>query len=199
MPIICRIKTPFPQGVPATTEIFELLLLRHLATNFCIFAISTYNYMDYIIQLLGAFASIIALIIAIVKKDKTRNTLLYLIILVLCLISAWAFYKYKQETAEKQKINNRKQEACEKAQKLLETFPVYIDHWNPGQNEGLIYAVFSFLENYDDIYPKTFEFYQKDVYQLQDKWNNEADLSLLNEQMEIAGEKAKQTLKGLAQ
>ena len=141
--------------------------------------------MDYIIQLLGAFASIIALIIAIVKKDKTRNTLLYLIILVLCLISAWAFYKYKQETAEKQK--------------LLETFPVYIDHWNPGQNEGLIYAVFSFLENYDDIYPKTFEFYQKDVYQLQDKWNNEADLSLLNEQMEIAGEKAKQTLKGLAQ
>lgn len=155
--------------------------------------------MDYIIQLLGAFASIIALIIAIVKKDKTRNTLLYLIILVLCLISAWAFYKYKQETDEKQKINNRKQEACEKAQKLLETFPVYIDHWNPGQNEGLIYAVFSFLENYNDIYPKTFEFYQKDVYQLQDKWNNEADLSLLNEQMEIAGEKAKQTLKGLAQ
>ena len=155
--------------------------------------------MDYIIQFTGAIASIVGLVIAIVKKDKVLNAFLYLIILLLSLFSAWAFYKYKQETNEKQMIYNRKQEACEKAQKLLETFPAHIDHWNPGQNEGLVLAVFSFLENYDDIYPETFMLYKKYVYQLHDKQQNETNFSLLNEQMEIAGEKAKQTLKGLAQ
>jgi uncharacterized protein with PQ loop repeat len=155
--------------------------------------------MDYIIQIIGALASIVALIVSIVKKDKTRNAILYLIIFILFGISAWSLYSYKQATNEEQMVYKRKQEACEKAQKLLETFPAYIDHFNPGQNEGLIYAVFSFLENYDDIYPETFELYKKDVYQIQDKWNNEANSVYLNGQMEIAGEKAKQTLKGLAQ
>ena len=55
--------------------------------------------------------------------------------------------------------------------------------------------------SYNDHYLKypDGKLYKKDVYQIQDKWNNEVNSVYLNGQMEIAGEKAKQTLKGLAQ
>ncbi len=56
---------------------------------------------------LGAIASILGFILAIVKKDKLRNIILYIVIAIVSGIAVWSFHLYKQENDKKLILEKR--------------------------------------------------------------------------------------------
>ncbi len=152
-----------------------------------------------IVGFTGSIASIIGFVMSIIKKDKIRNKILYFIIFVLSAFAVYSYHLYKQETDERLKIENRKQEVRLEAQELLKSYPSYISYYNPGENEGVLYGILVLLEKNKDIFPETYESYKKDVLQKIETSNNESDMYKRREQMEIAANSAMQFLKSLAQ
>lgn len=153
-----------------------------------------------IIGFAGSFASIIGLALSLAHKDNRMwNTILYSAIVVLSLVASCSYYLYHKEIDNKVRIENRKREIKLEAQEMLDNFPTYIDYYNPGENEGLLFGILAWLETNNDILSETYELYKQDVIRKVEKSNDEPDLFKRREQMEIAGESAKQLLKSLAQ
>lgn len=152
-----------------------------------------------VIGFVGSVVSIIGWVMSLRYKDKTRNKIMYFIIFILSGLTAFTFHLYKQETDERLKLENRKQEVKLEAQNMLKNYPDYISYYEPGENEGLLYGTLVLLEKNKDIFPETYELYKKDVIQKIEKSNRETDIFRKREQMEIAGKAAMQFLKLLGQ
>lgn len=147
---------------------------------------------------LGAIASILGFILAIVKKDKLRNIILYIVIAIVSGIAVWSFHLYKQENDKKLILEKREQKARMDAKILLKSSPSYISYWNPGESMGVVSSVLLLLEQYKDIWPKNYEDYREKVTLIEKEFYNDSNLKN-SESIQYAGEEALQILKALAQ
>jgi len=156
-----------------------------------------------IICVLGSVASVAGFVFSINNnKDKDRNLInrtLYVIIFVLSIFAAVSYYKYKEETDKKLDLELKKQKAQIEAKAILNSFPSYTDHFEPGTNEGVFFSVLFFLEKNKDLWPETYETFKKNFDQVIDKYNHESDGFTKNELMESAADQAMRVLKTLAQ
>jgi flagellar motor component MotA len=145
-----------------------------------------------ILGILGSTASIIGLIITVVKRESLRNKVLFFIITLLTIFTAITSYNYAQVTNEKLKIEERIVKMKNEAKKMYNS--TYINYWSPGGSEGLAFSLLFLLEENKDIYPEMYDKYQKNVISKIEKANNENDMQKKREQMEIAGETETQKL-----
>lgn len=158
------------------------------------------DWINIILSSLGSLASIIGLVMTVKRVDekgKKRNILLFGIIFLLAISTSILSYKYSHLTNEKLNIESRKEISRNEAKKLLETAPTYISHYEPGENEGLIYGLLILLESNKDIYPETYNLYKNKVIERIEKADS-VDVYRKREIMEDCGESALQFLKSLA-
>ena len=154
-----------------------------------------------IICVLGSVASVAGFIMSInnEKKQNMINRSLYVIIFALSIFAAISYYKYKAETDKQLDFELRKQKAQIEAQAILNSFPVYISHFEPGANEGILYSALFFLEKNKTLWPDTYDSFRTNVEQTIDTYNKESDWTARNELMESAANQAVRVLKSIAQ
>ena len=152
--------------------------------------------LSVILSFLGSVASIIGLIISFIRKESTRNKVLFVTIICLTTMTALSSYQYKKVTDERLRIEERKSNMKNEAKKMYNN--AFISYWSPGKSEGLAYSLLFLLEDNKDIYPEMYDKYQKNVMSKIEKADNETDMQKKREQMEIAGESAKQILSLIA-
>jgi len=158
--------------------------------------------MDNVITIISTISSILSIagfILSIKYNDRIRNMVFYFLIIILTGATSYLYTQYKQVTDDRLNIERRKQEIKDEAKNILNSFPTYINYWDPGENEGLLYSTLGLLERNRDIYPEIYEAYKENVMRKINKANDEDDLSKKREQLEIAGASALQLLKTLAQ
>lgn len=158
--------------------------------------------MDNFITIINVSASILSIyffILSIKNKDSIISKFWYIFIIILTIFTAYSYAQYKQVTDEQLNIEKRKQEIKNEAKNILESSPIYISYWEPGENEGLLYSTLGLLERNRDIYPEMYEVYKENVIHKIKKANDEDDFSKKREQLEMAGASALQIIKTLAQ
>lgn len=159
--------------------------------------------MDTAIEIISLISSILS-IIGFILTIKCKNSIfiskvVYFLILILTVVTAYLCIQYKQLTDEKLNIERRKLEIKNEAKNILDSSPTYISYWKPGENEGLLYSTLGLLERNRDIYPEMYKVYKENVMHKINKANEEDDFSNKREQLEMAGASALQIIKTLAQ
>lgn len=146
---------------------------------------------------LASILSIIGFVISVMKQDN-RNKSLYIFILILSVTTLFFFHRYKTEMEQKLCEERIREQIRMEAQEIKSSFPNFISYYEPGQNEGVLYAALIFLEKYKDRNPDTYEIYKENVIKKLDKANNVKSDYERRELMEQAGKTAKQIIETLA-
>ena len=154
------------------------------------------NSINFIFGLLGSIASIVGLVMSVIKRENIRNKVLYIIIIILTATTVWSSYEYKKLTNEKLRVEERKLSMKNDAKKMYEN--TSISYWSPEESEGLILSLLLLLEDNKDIYPEMYDIYRNNVISRIEKADNENDMQKKREQMQIAGGSAKQILSLIA-
>lgn len=126
---------------------------------------------ESIVSNIGSIASIIGL--AFVLRDNNSSStvtrLIFIIVVLSCTTSYLIYKNSKFESSQYQAIaksftnsmNQRK--ISQEASALLSTFPVVVNHYETGDNEGIIYSVLGFLESHKDGHPELYSQFKTNV------------------------------------
>lgn len=156
------------------------------------------DWLNLILGSVGSIISIIGFLMSLRKDRSSRNKVLYGLIILLTISMTIISFKYKRLNDELLSVELRKVNVKTEASRLLYNNPSFIDYYDPGSSEGVLYSTLTLLEANKDIYPETYELYKENVINKMEKANNEPDIYKRREQMEIAGNSALQLLKALA-
>ena len=151
------------------------------------------------LSVISSIISIIGFVLAIFKNERTLIRILFFLVILFSISTVFATYKYKTKVDEIVDISNRKELARKEAVELLNKLPSYASHYEPGENQGIVYAGLTFLENHKTLFPETYKSYKIDVIEKLKQINSEHYSEEYNTQLEIAGETALTIIKSIAQ
>lgn len=162
--------------------------------------------LESILSGLGSISSIVGLIIYFKSKDATWTIKALLIVITLLTASSsmLAYKNYVYSSAEQVKLRAdeslqaRKDKAIQEAKLLIEALPSYVNLYDPGGNEGIIYSGITFLEKHQSLFPLSYNLIKDGaVYDIEEA-KKDRDSSSYNNILKNSAESMLKVISGLA-
>ena len=151
-----------------------------------------------ILGALGSIASLIGFLTAVKDQIKLQK-ILFSIIMLLSIITLFISVRYQNLSNEILEVKNRREAARVEASKLLNKLPSSSAFGSVGENQGSIYAVLSFLESYQDLFPDTYKSYKINVMRKIETLDKSTNQEFYEKQINIAGDTAIQYLQSISE